>query len=221
MIDIHTHIIPAVDDGSQDLSTSLELLKQEVEQGITKVVLTPHMNFLQKDIDLIKKSFMNLKEKNTLQIELLLGSEIKYYQQMINDLKDGKLLTIDNSKYVLIEFDFINEENTGDIIYELIVAGYKPIIAHIERYRYLNSKDYINLKQEGALIQINASSIKHRIYRKRIKQLLKKDLVDFVASDCHNLDRRNVDFTLIKKFVLKHNKKSYDKVFKKDFKFHD
>lgn len=219
MLDIHTHIIPNVDDGSKDLETSLKLLEQAEKEGVTKIVLTPHMNYIQKDIALIKKQEALLNEHYNGPIEFILGSEIKYYDKMVADLKQNKLLTINNSKYVLVEFDFNQEENIADAVYELTVANYIPIIAHIERYSYLDVEDYKVLKEAGALIQINASSVEYKKYEKKIKYLLKKDLVDFIASDCHNLEKRNVNFANIKKYVLKHAKKSYAKFFEEIFSF--
>lgn len=213
MIDIHTHILPNVDDGAKSLDISLKLIEEEIKNGVNKIVLTPHMNEMMQDKDAILKAYEMLKKEAPEGIELLLGAEIKYYDKMVSDLNEGKLLTMNNSKYVLVEFDYMNDEHILDAIYELQIAGYKPIIAHIERYNYLTKKDYVAIKETGTLVQVNASSINRSNYKKRVKYLLKKGFVDFIASDCHNLEHRGVDFTDIKNAVMKYNKKSYDRLF--------
>ena len=219
MIDIHTHILPNVDDGAKSLDISLKLIEQEIKNGVNKIVLTPHMNEMMKDKDDILKAYEMLKKEAPDGVELLLGAEIKYYDKMISDLNEGKLLTMNNSKYVLVEFDYMNDEHILDAIYELQIAGYKPIIAHIERYNYLTKKDYVAIKETGTLVQVNASSINRSNYKKRVKYLIKKGLVDFIASDCHNLEHRGVDFTDIKKAVMKYNKKDYDRLFSGKIEF--
>ena len=201
MIDIHTHILP-VDDGAKDFNDSLELINQEIKEGIKTVVLTPHMNYLYNDVVKIKEAYEILKSHN-LNINLLLGSEIRYYDNMVSDLNKGLLLTINNTKYVLVEFSLKNKDNITDGIYELIVSGYKPIVAHIERYSYLTKEEIIEIKRMGALIQVNAKSFEKKDYKKVLHFLLKNNYVDFVASDCHDVVYRNVDFNFAKEIVKK------------------
>lgn len=214
MIDIHTHIIPQFDDGSKSLEMTRTMLKQHIENGVDIVVATPHQNIRNLNKAIIIEKFNELVNNvKDLPIKLLLGSEIYYYENLIADLKSGKHLTINESKYLLIEFSTINETNIVDIVYDLRMAGYIPIIAHIERYQYLTWQNYLEIKNGGALIQVNAKSFMKKEYLKIIKFLLKNDLIDFIASDCHNDSIRNVDFDYAKKFVLKKYKSSYAKLF--------
>lgn len=217
MIDIHTHILP-VDDGAKDFNDSLELINQEIKEGIKTVVLTPHMNYLYNDVDKIKEAYEELKAHN-LNINLLLGSEIRYYDNMVSDLNKGLLLTINNTKYVLVEFSLKNKDNITDGIYELIVSGYKPIVAHIERYSYLTKEEIIEIKRMGALIQVNAKSFEKKDYKKVLHFLLKNNYVDFVASDCHDVVYRNVDFNFAKEIVKKKYPNLYTKLFLTEYEF--
>lgn len=142
MCDIHTHIIPLVDDGSSSIEESIELIKMEIKNGVTKIVCTPHQrdDFFNKEE--IINIFFKLKEKvSSLQVDLYLGAEVLYYDNIINDLKDNKILTMNNSNYFLLEFPTSLEFDIPSIVYEIITSGYIPIIAHIERYDYLKVED--------------------------------------------------------------------------------
>ena len=97
-------------------------------------------------------------------------------------------MTFADSKYVLIEFSVSEQEDVSEAVYEIARMGYSPIIAHVERYPYLTVSDIFEIKDLGGLIQVNADSIVgkyKRLFKKRIKELFKNDLVDFVASDVH------------------------------------
>ena len=174
MIDIHNHILYGVDDGSKDLDMSLAMLKEEMEQGVTMIYLTPHQNQQTLTGPLLKERYQSfleeLKEKG-IDMDIRLGAEIYYYPGLKQDLLSGKALTMDESKYVLVEFSTRTETNVSEIVYELVVAGFTPIIAHIERYPYLKKEDYFDIKDAGALIQINAGSFSHFSMRGIIKYL--------------------------------------------------
>lgn len=220
MIDIHTHILPNVDDGSSSLTMSRKMIEEELNQGVNKIVLTPHQNKLSNNKDELVTTFDILKTAcKDLDVELFLGAEIYFYEGMINDLIEGKLLTINNSKYVLVEFSTRIEVYIPDIIYELHLAGFIPIVAHIERYSYLKFVDILEIIANGGLIQVNAKSFTSKNYKKTIKKLLKEEVIDFVASDAHDLMERNVDMKEAKKFVLKKYPSQFGKLFKEDFPF--
>ena len=213
MVDIHTHILYGVDDGSQSSETSRYLLNQAKQANITHILLTPHQNEELKRSDELKDKFNTFKEEfKEFGISYYLGSEIYYYPKMIDDLDNNILLTLNNTKYILVEFSTRLETNIQSICYDLVIRGYKPIIAHIERYHYLSLDDYNEIKSTGALIQINTKSFLNKAYKKKLKYLLKNNLVDFVASDCHN-ETRDLDFELAKKIISKKYKNLYDKLF--------
>jgi len=192
MIDIHTHILPNVDDGSKSFEMSMTMLKQAKEQGVTHIILTPH-KILDSKMDLPKEEmeakFLEFKDKTKdLGIELILGSEIFYTTKAFHKLIGGELTTINNSKYCLVEFPMGEEVDIEESLYNIRVNGFIPILAHPERYHYLKLDEIISIKEQ-ALIQINSTSILGLHSKKSKKMafdLLKKDLVDFVASDCHD-----------------------------------
>ena len=213
MFDIHTHILYGVDDGSKDIETSRYLLNQAKDNGITKILLTPHQNEELKRSDELIERFNEFKEVfKSYDIDFYLGSEIYYYSGMIDDLDKNILLTLNNTKYVLVEFSTRMETDIPGIIYDLNVRGYKPIVAHIERYRYLELKDYDEIKAAGALIQVNSKSFLNKGYKKQLKYLLKNHLVDFISSDCHN-ETRDLDFSEAKKIICKKYKEEYSILF--------
>ncbi len=217
MLDIHAHLIPGIDDGAIDISMSKGMIETYKKEGINNVICTPHMNYLNKDIDSIKKAFENLKLSfKEANINLYLGSEIYYYENMIKDLKNNELLTLNNSKYILVEFSMQKSVNIPEVIYDLVVNGYIPIVAHIERYDYLTSKDLNEIKKNGGLIQINSLSFIHKSYKKTLKYLLKNKMVDFISSDCHNDTDRNVSFDDAKRIINKKYKDQYEKLFNND-----
>ncbi|XFA98545.1 CpsB/CapC family capsule biosynthesis tyrosine phosphatase [Candidatus Izemoplasma sp. B36] len=197
MIDIHTHILPNVDDGSPDLETSIELIKNEINQGVTDIFVTPHYykyrGYLSSS-EQNKKIFDMLVDRVNeleLKINLYLGMEVYYTIDMLKLLENNTLSTMNHSSYVLIEFSLNKElESIPEAINNLTAKGYVPIIAHPERYPYLTKiSEYEYIKRMGALIQVNASSI-NGYYGRKVKKfvlnLIKNNLVDFVASDIHS-----------------------------------
>lgn len=197
MIDIHTHIIPFVDDGSKSITDSLAMIKQEIDMGIDTIVCTPHYinRRYMKSVDEIKTNYNNLLkavEEKGLNVNLLLGQEICYTHRVdiIKMLKNNELLTLNNTKYILLEFSYSREpEDIYEVVYNFFANGYKVIIAHVERYDWITLSKVIGLKKEGAIIQINSGSIvgKNSFKEKRfVKKLLKLNLVDIVASDIHS-----------------------------------
>ncbi len=204
MIDIHTHIVPGVDDGSPDLETSIAMIKHEINIGVTEIICTPHHIYsrYEKSVEEIKKQFKLLEDevkKLNLPIQLYLGQEICYThrEDILGMLKEGKLLTLNNTNRVLLEFSFHREpEDLLDIIYNFNVNGYEIIIAHVERYEWMDYSKVVALKNEGAKIQINSNSYLGMTswHEKRfVKKLLKHNLVDFVASDTHSFRPSTLD----------------------------
>jgi len=197
MIDIHTHILPFVDDGSSDFETSINLIKLEIEQGVTDIFVTPHYfkyrGFLSR-CEENKKIFNELLEKvrkQNLKVNLFLGNEIFYNSGIFSDLKSDRVMALNGSKYILIEFPIYEElEDIPEALNNLTAKGYIPIIAHPERYTYLtNIKDFEVIKRMGGKIQVNSGSVLG-LEGKKIKRLvcglIKNGLVDFVASDTHD-----------------------------------
>lgn len=199
-IDIHTHIIPDVDDGSPDLETSILLIEGEIKQGVGAIICTPHYRrgMFESDKEKILINFELLKQevkKRNLDVELYLGQEIyiRSYDSLKKLLDKDKVIFINNKKYILLEFSYTNEIDISEIVYDAKLKGYIPIIAHIERYDYIKLDDIADIIEAGGLIQVNAASVLGKYgfkIKQFVKKLLKHDLVDYIASDIH-CDRIN------------------------------
>ncbi|MBN2876442.1 MAG: exopolysaccharide biosynthesis protein [Bacilli bacterium] len=197
MIDIHTHILPYVDDGSSDLETSIKLIEYEISQGVTDIFVTPHYyrfrNYLSPHKENLKifEELLEETKKRELNIALHLGNEIYWDESSLSKLANGTAVSLGGSKHVLIEFSMFRDQgNIPDAINDLTATGYIPIIAHPERYPYItNTDDYRKMRKMGAKIQVNAGAIIGD-YGKKVKKfvlnLIKQNLVDFVASDIHD-----------------------------------
>lgn len=230
MIDIHSHLIFNVDDGSKSLEQSIKELKQIKKIGLEEVICTPHSKSGNIDkIMKIKENFELLnKEAKKLGIKLYLGNEIMYSEKMLRLLKNNRLLTLNNSKYILLEFrrnERMDINNIVAILDEVIEAGYKPILAHPELYmNYRNIRDMIKIKETGTLLQMDATSIiKNKTDRKIYKfskKLLKEKLIDIISSDAHCTKKRNhLSYKKsYKKIARKYSKEYADILFNKNTK---
>ena len=196
-IDIHSHILYGIDDGSKSLEESINIIKEHIKMGFTDIVVTPHYieNSKYETNNIDKENILNeLKEelkKQNIKINLYLGNEVFVNNNLEELIKKQEISTINNSKYLLIEFPMNEKPNDiNNIIYELKIKGIIPIIAHPERYDYVEKNPNLVLEwiEEGALLQSNYGSI-IGVYgsgpQKTIKKLLKKDLIDFLATDIH------------------------------------
>ncbi len=192
MIDVHTHVLPFVDDGSRSVESSLLMVKEAVAQGVTDMVLTPHLrgdyNASPERLKSVYNDFCDAVKNAGIEIKLYLGQEIFIDKDFKKLFSTDKILTLNGSKFVLIEFDYVSEFDIGETVYELVNMGYVPVIAHFERYVYADSSVAEEVKSLGGFIQVNADSFfgkAKKVYYKKIKELFKDGLVDFVASDVH------------------------------------
>ena len=210
MIDFHSHILPNIDDGSISIEETVKMLEEAQKVGFTKIISTSHYieGYYESDekerLDLLK----NLKE-NFQDIELYLGNEIYIAENMIQLVKDKKASTINNSKYILFELPMNTKTMlTKEMVYRIIENGNIPIIAHPERYSYVqDNPEYIEeLAEMGAMFQANYGSILGMYgekAKKTVKKLLKQDLIQFLGSDVH---RTNQIYPLIPKAIKKMSK---------------
>lgn len=198
MVDLHTHILPNIDDGASSYEEALDMLRTMIEDGVTTVVATPHFNFEMnsstKFINMRDESIINLKlvvNQQELKIKILRGAELMFTPNMDNyDLSD---FTIEGTDYLLIELS--TKRNEPDLEYTLsaiIANGYIPILAHIERYSYLidNSQRLINLIEMGVLMQVNAKSLYDKKRYPFIEKLISNKFVHLIASDAHDMSSR-------------------------------
>ena len=198
MKDIHSHLLFGIDDGCKDINESISLLKEAEKQGVTELMITPHYIEESKyncNNEEKQKLFDQLVEKTkeeNINIKLYLGNEVFINDNFLKLLKKKEIKTLNNSKYVLLEFPFGNMlYNTKDIIYELVVAGYVPILAHPERYRiFQRHPDHIEeYLRMGVLLQGNYKSLFGKYgsqAKKTLIYFLKKHQITFLGSDCHH-----------------------------------
>ncbi len=194
-IDLHTHILPNVDDGSKSIEESLEMLKMLKKQGVGAVVLSPHFYpYSETSIEGYKARTVSSYEKlckaaKDIFPELYLGSEV-YYFRGIALFENIKSLCIHNSKYILIELPYgaISQKTVNDIIELNLNCGLTPILAHIERYRHFKGFEHIlSLISDGyALGQMNAYTPLHFKTRRIARKLIKGGYISFIASDSHS-----------------------------------
>lgn len=192
-INIHCHGLYGVDDGPENIEASKALLDMAIGENIGTIILTPHFDD-RMDAEIREKAeeaFHRLR-KAYPQLKLHLGSEIFYNSSTINYLEEGKAMTMAGTKYVLVEFDFDSSyQGIYEAVKTLVINGYKPIIAHVERYTALFGKEerISKLSLLGGYIQINSRSFVGWKINKRRRwavRLLKDGYVDFVADDSHD-----------------------------------
>ena len=199
-IDIHSHIIPGVDDGCTDMDMAIRMLRIAQDNGIGTIILTPHYkpHRTHPPVEKLRHLVDKLSESGKsagIDITLLLGNEIMFSSNSCERLNSGQALSLNNTDYVLTEFNPMDDYRyIRDGLYELLTEGYIPIVAHVERYKALMDKrDRVGeLTDMGCYIQVNAGSIMGDyglMTRHFARKLLKEDLVHFVATDAHD-DRK-------------------------------
>lgn len=212
MIDIHSHLLYGIDDGSKSLKESISIIKHLEEVGFTDIVLTPHYindsNYNSPRADNLKL-LDNLKKalaENNININLYLGNEIYMDDDIYDLLISDKISSLNDSKYLLIELPMTGEyEGYIDIFEYLISEGYRVVLAHPERYLSFQ-KDFnkvIELEEIGVYFQCNLESILGSYGKgaiKTIKKLLKKKKVSFLATDIHH---RKHDYNKYSKAIKK------------------
>jgi len=193
-VDIHSHILPGIDDGAKNIEESLILISEMEKMGFSKIIGTPHTypGLYDNTKAAIEESFNELKGKISKGIEISYASEYMSDISILDKIKNNEILTI-KDKLILVETGFNSiPNNLFEMIFQIRLNGYIPVIAHPERYIYLheNLKIAKKLKIAGCLFQINLLS-STGYYGNRVSRfcdkLLVEDMVDFVGSDIHNL----------------------------------
>ena len=217
LIDIHCHILPKVDDGPDSVEESLKILKDMRRQGIKHVIVTPHYRpeMFEPSMKRVIYSYRHLRDiAYDMGVSMSLGCEYYRNEQIIDHMDNRKRPSMAGSRYVLIEFSMNDLFPTvRNYVYELVTHGCQPIVAHVERYFCCQKMEKIQeLKDMGALIQVNAGSVLGEEgwkLKKFCLELMKKDLIDFIASDTHNTSDRKLNLKKCASYVTKKMGKQY------------
>lgn len=205
MVDLHSHILHDIDDGAKNLKESVRLCSLGRLNHIKKIVATPHFNAL-GDIDNFlaqrdarAEELRSELEKSRINVQLYTGAEV-FVDDDIFFSNNLKRLTLNNSKYLLVEFSFygINRRYVSDYLKEIFSMGVVPIVAHPERYEFFqNDYDAINeLVSRGVLFQLNAGSLASRDGREEFElayEMAFKGVASFISTDAHSLQHRPND----------------------------
>ena len=194
--DMHSHLIPGIDDGAPDMDTSLNLIKGLMELGFTKLITTPHImsDFYLNTSSIINDGLKNLQEqvkKEGLKVEIQAAAEYYVDEYFEERLEKEALLTL-NGKLVLIEQSFTEEyPRMRDVTFKMQLKGYKPVIAHAERYPfYANDKaKFETLRSAGCILQVNLLSLQGyygKMERNAANYLIQNDLAELLGTDCHH-----------------------------------
>lgn len=203
-VDLHSHLIPDIDDGSQTIEDSMDMIRRLHEMGYRKVITTPHVmsDFYKNTPEIILNGLDLLKgaikaEKLDMEIE---ASAEYYLDDMFEDLleRDEILPFGGAKKYLLFELPFVGEPaNMSRAIFNMQLKGYRPILAHPERYGYWERDfdKYDELHDKGVLLQLNLNSLSGYYgpeAKRASKYLIEKGMVSFLGTDCHRMDHLDV-----------------------------
>lgn len=203
-VDIHSHILPGVDDGAATIDESLRLIEQGIEEGVGAWVLTPHViTPFTKEIDkhhlAVFDELLKAVEQREFGIELYLGSEIMF-QEDVDAIRSRRTATFnENGRYFLMEFPIaFFPSHAEEILFKFQIAKMTPIIAHVERYAGLTQQPQKieRMVERGILFQVNARSLMKRSptpLRRIAEDLIMSGAIHFVASDAHNVENRPVE----------------------------
>lgn len=200
-IDIHSHILPHMDDGSRNMQQSLEMLRIACEEGIDLIFATPH-NMPGKGCpsrETVEEKAEELRKaaaQEGINIQILVGTEYYYREEVLELLEEEKAISMNGSDCILVEFDpMVEKRYFRNAIRDIMGTGHRPLVAHVERYAKVMADISLlrDLKKMGVLLQVNAASVTgdngwHT--KQAVKKLLKEHMVDFVGTDAHSDGRR-------------------------------
>lgn len=202
IVDVHSHILPGVDDGSKNMDMTRQMLQMAWSEGIHTIIATPHHRerYSQASAAKLKETYQAVcieAEKIDSDFKIYLGSELFRSHSLEEKLASGESLTMAGTNYVLVEF-FPSDpyRELYSTLLRIKMAGYKPIVAHAERYQCLVKEPELTEKivNMGCYIQINASSVTGEngfSVKRYVRKLLKYELVHFLGTDAHDLERRS------------------------------
>lgn len=214
MIDLHCHILPGIDDGATDLSVSLTMARAQVGQGVTVVACTSHIlpGLYHNSGPALRQATLELQkilDQEGIPLRLATGADVHMTPDFVGGLRSGKLLSIADSRYVLVEPPHHTAPpQLEDFFFNLVVAGYVPILTHPERLSWVPSR-YETIKKlvrSGVWMQVTAGSFAGAFGRNALywaERMLDDGCVHLIASDAHDAERRPPDLAAGREFVAK------------------
>lgn len=213
-VDAHCHVLPEVDDGAQSMNETRQMLQMAYDEGIRYIIATPHHHprrgkasprQLRRQLKLVREEAEKISEK----LRVYLGTEVYFGQDVPDKLKEEKILTMNRTRYVLVEFSPIDSfDYICQGIQQIQMKGFEVILAHIERYRSMREDigRAEHLADMGVRIQVNAGSITGQSgwkIKRYIKQLMDRDLVFCVGTDAHDPKSRPPQMKKAAEYVKK------------------
>jgi protein-tyrosine phosphatase len=195
MVDMHSHVLPGIDDGAQTPEESIVLIKTMMELGIKKIIATPHVmvDYYRNDRESIMNALAILKAElinQNIDIPVEAAAEHYFDETFEKRIEERSLMTMGEDNYVLFELSFINEPpNVIQTIQKMRDAGYKPILAHPERYAYMDIDRMMMIRSWGCSLQVNTISLTGyygKPTQKMAESMVDHQIVDFISSDMHH-----------------------------------
>lgn len=201
-VDLHSHLVPGIDDGAADMEQSIALIKGLHALGYRKVITTPHVmgDYYKNTTQIITQGVEKVREElDKIGLDMEIQASAEYYldenfQQLIAD----KDLLPFGDNYILFELPFVSEPpNIGQVVFDLQLAGYTPVLAHVERYPfwYKDTAKYHELLGKGVLFQLNINSLSGHyspMTQKVAEQMIEQDMFHFIGSDTHHMGHVNM-----------------------------
>ncbi len=199
--DIHCHILPGVDDGAQTKEESLSMIDLSYNEGTRDIIFTPHYmrgknKYTREELRQRYEEFKKEVQEKYPDLRLYFGNEVLYEEGIIQDLKDGKIQTMNDTKYVLVEFNIrTSYSQIFEAMQKIENARFRPIIAHVERYRCLfkHIERIEELIRMEVLLQMNISSVYGGILDENArwcKKLVREGHISFFGTDAHDMEER-------------------------------
>ena len=220
-VDMHSHLIPGIDDGSQSMDHTIGMLLRFVELGYKKVVTTPHImsDYYKNTPEIILGGLENVRaelKRLNIPIEIDAAAEYFYDEEFLYLIENEKLLTFGNNE-ILFEFSFgAKPNNIDEMIFRLKTRGYKPVMAHYERYLFFLNEGIgpaRKFRENGVKIQMNLNSLSGHYgseIKKQAELLVDNNLIDYIATDCHRIEHLDIlESNLSKKYFRKLNQMSF------------
>jgi len=225
-VDIHSHLLPGIDDGAKDLNHSIAMIKKMRSYGIKNITTTPHVlgdvypnssSTIKAKLEEVRSALLSQKIND---VQIHAAAEYMMDEQFSKLLEEGDILTLKDN-FILVEMSYFDAPyNLYEILFEIRLKGYKPVLAHPERYNFFHNdfENYYKLKKVGCLFQLNLLSLTPQYGKNTQKissKLLKENMYDFVGTDTHH----NNHLELLKEIGTEKIKKTISHLLENNKKF--